>query len=415
MKFNLYKKDNMEKNQKKFWYEKIFAIIFILAVVFSMGYLLAIYNYNSAEGKLFSHLKANGEISEYFDANLYWQTWQTLKNEHVNQNLIDEKAMFYGSLRGMTSALDDPYTVFLDPSEAKDFIDDLSGSFEGIGAEVGIRDDIVTVIAPLSGMPAEKAGLRAGDKIYAIDSMSTLNMTLSEAVSKIRGPKDTEVILTIIREGEDRPFDISITRGTIIIESVSWEKTEDNLFLIKISNFHEDTLSLLNKAILEILNEDIDGIILDLRNNPGGYLDTAIKVASEWIPEGPVLIEQFSDGRRNEFFAQGFARLSHLPTVVLINQGSASGSEIVAGALRDYKKAKLVGEQTFGKGSVQSLKSLSDGSKLKITIAKWYTPGGDYIDEKGVEPDFEVEMSFEDYEAEIDPQMEKAIELLRKK
>jgi carboxyl-terminal processing protease len=414
MRYNLLSQEKKDNKRVKPWQEKIFPFILILAISFSLGYLLAVYNFNSVEGKLFSHLKANGEVSEYFDANLYWQTWHTIKNEHVDRRLIDEEAMFYGSLRGMTSALNDPYTIFLDPTESKEFMDDLSGSFEGIGAEVGIRDDMVTVIAPLSGMPAEKAGLRAGDKIYEIDGLSTINMTLNEAVRKIRGPKDTEVVLTLIREGEDKPLDISIVRGTIIIESVSWEKTDDNLFLIKISNFHEDTISLLNQAILDLLNQDIDGIILDLRNNPGGYLDTAIKVASEWIPEGPVLIEQFSDGRRNEFFAQGLARLSQIPTVVLVNKGSASGSEIVAGALRDYKKATVVGEQTFGKGSVQSIKPLKDGSSLKITIAKWYTPGGDYIDEKGVEPDLEVELSFDDYEAEIDPQMEKAIELLLK-
>ncbi len=412
MKYNIFKQENLESSYNKSWPEKILPFIIILFVAFSSGYLVAAYNFNSAEGKLLSHLKANGEDSEYFDSILYWQTWHTIKNEHVDRKLIDEEAMFYGSLRGMTSSLDDPYTIFLDPTEVKEFMDDLSGSFEGIGAEVGIRDDMVTVIAPLSGMPAEKAGLRSGDKIYSIDGLSTINMTLNEAVRKIRGPKDTEVILNIIREGEDRPLDISITRGTIVIESVSWEKIDNNLFLIKISNFHEDTISLLNKAILEVLNEDVSGIILDLRNNPGGYLDTAINVASEWIPEGPVLIEQFSDGKRNEFFAQGLARLNGFPTVVLVNQGSASGSEIVAGALRDYRKATLVGEQTFGKGSVQSLKPLKDGSSLKITVAKWYTPGGDYIDEKGVEPDIEVELSFEDFEANNDPQMDKAIEIL---
>ncbi len=412
MKYNIFKKENKEIKNINDWQQKILPFILVLAVAFSMGYLLAVYNFNSAEGKFFSHLKANGEVSEHFNADLYWQTWYTIKNDHVDRNLIDEEAMFYGSLKGMTSALDDPYTVFLDPKEAKDFLDDLSGSFEGIGAEVGIRDDMVTVIAPLSGMPAEEAGLRPGDKIYAIDGHSTINMSLNEAVSKIRGPKDTEVVLTIIRENEDKPFDITIVRGTIIIESVSWEKTDDNLFIIKISNFHEDTMSLLNKAILEVLNEDIDGIVLDLRNNPGGYLDTAINVASEWILEGPVLIEQFSDGSRREFFAQGLARLNNFPTVVLVNQGSASGSEIVAGALRDYKIATVVGEQTYGKGSVQNLKPLRAGSKLKITIAKWYTPGGDYIDEKGVEPDIEVERSFKDFEEDIDPQMNKAIEIL---
>ncbi len=405
---------SLHNNKKKAWKSKLFPLILVLAISFSLGYLLAVYN-SSVEGKMFSHLRAIGETSEHFNSNLYWQAWHTIKNEHVDRNTIDEKEMFYGSLRGMAQSIDDPYTVFLDPDDVKEFMDDLSGSFEGIGAEVGIRDDMVTVIAPLSGMPADKAGLRSGDKIYAIDGISTINMNLNEAVRKIRGEKDTEVVLTIIREGKDQPFDVGIIRGTIVIESVFWEKREDDIYLIKISNFHQDTSSLLNKAILEILNNNPKGIILDLRNNPGGYLDTAIDVASEWIIEGPVLIEQLNEGRRREYFAQGLARLKDIETIVLVNQGSASGSEIVAGALRDYKQAIVLGEKTFGKGSVQNLKPLIDGSSLKITVATWLTPGGDYINEKGIEPDIEVEMTFEDFEAKKDPQMDKAIELLLNK
>ncbi len=412
MNYSLIKKDKEEKNSKKTWKSRIFPLILVLAVSFSFGYLLAVHNFNSAEGSLFTHLNANGEHAEEFNSDLYWQTWNTIKNEHVDRNAIDEKDMFYGSLKGMTESLDDPYTTFLDPQDVKEFMDDLSGSFEGIGAEVGIRDDMVTIIAPLSGMPADKAGLRSGDKIYSIDGVSTVNMSLNEAVRKIRGDKDTEVVLTIIREGEDKPFDVSVTRGTIVIESVSWEKKDNGIYLIEISNFHEDTISLFNEAVLEILNNDPEGIILDLRNNPGGYLDTAIDVASEWIVEGPVLIEEMSDGKRKEYFAQGLARLKGIETVVLVNQGSASGSEIVAGALRDYKLATVVGEQTFGKGSVQNLKPLLDGSSLKVTVATWYTPQGDYINEKGVEPDVELEMTLEDYEEERDPQMDKALEII---
>lgn len=412
MNYSLIKKDKEEKNSKKTWKSRIFPLILVLAVSFSFGYLLAVHNFNSAEGSLFTHLNANGEHAEEFNSDLYWQTWNTIKNEHVDRNAIDEKDMFYGSLKGMTESLDDPYTTFLDPQDVKEFMDDLSGSFEGIGAEVGIRDDMVTIIAPLSGMPADKAGLRSGDKIYSIDGVSTVNMSLNEAVRKIRGDKDTEVLLTIIREGEDKPFDVSVTRGTIVIESVSFEKKDSGVYLIEISNFHEDTISLFNEAVLEILNNDPEGIVLDLRNNPGGYLDTAIDVASEWIVEGPVLIEEMSDGKRKEYFAQGLARLKGIETVVLVNQGSASGSEIVAGALRDYKLATVVGEQTFGKGSVQNLKPLLDGSSLKVTVATWYTPQGDYINEKGVEPDVELEMTLEDYEEERDPQMDKALEII---
>jgi carboxyl-terminal processing protease len=383
--------------------------IIFLVLSFSFGYLLASYNSQSANGQSLNFIN---EKSDEFNSDLYWELWNKLKNEHVDRNKIDEKALFYGSLKGMAASLDDPYTTFLDPVEFKDFLDDLSGSFEGIGAEIGIRDDMVTVIAPLKGMPAEQAGLRSGDKIYAIDGQSTIGMTINEAVHKIRGPKDTEVILTIIREDEIKPFDITITRGTIIIESVAWQELENNLFLIEIFNFHEDTLSLFNQAVSEALNKEAKGIILDLRNNPGGYLNTAVEVASEWIAEGPVLIEQMSEGKRKEYFAQGIARFKNIPTVVLVNNGSASGSEIVAGALRDYKQATILGEQTFGKGSVQSLRELQDGSSLKITIAKWLTPEGDFIDEKGIEPDIIIEMTRDDFINDLDPQMDKAIEIL---
>lgn len=409
MSFNFSKKYT-QKNKKNFFNFKNFSFILLLVIVFFSTYLLATYNFKTANGRLFDY--SNLKKSDAFNENLYWETWNKILSEHVERGKIDEKALFYGSLKGMADAIGDPYTSFLDPSDAKDLFDDLSGSFEGIGAEVGVRDDMVTVIAPLAGMPADKAGLRAGDKIYAINGQSTIGMSLTEAVRKIRGPKDTEVVLTIIREGEDKPFDLSIVRGTIVIESVKWEMIDKNLLLINISNFHEDTLKLFNQVVLTVLREEPAGLILDLRNNPGGYLDVAIDVASEWIKEGPVLVEQLSEGRRNEYFAKGLSRLNNIPTVVLINGGSASGSEIVAGALRDYKQAILVGEQTFGKGSVQSLKTLQDGSYLKITVAKWLTPGGDYINNKGVEPDIIIEMTREDYENEIDPQLEKAIEIL---
>jgi carboxyl-terminal processing protease len=322
--------------------------------------------------------------------------------------------MFYGSLRGLASSMDDPYTIFMDPGEAKDFADDLSGTFEGIGAEIGMRDDIVTVIAPLSGMPAEIAGLRSGDKIYAINDVSTLGLTIDQAVKKIRGPKDTEVKLTVIREGEDKSMDVTIIRGLIVVKSVKTNLREDGVFVITVSNFNDDTIDLFNLAIKEILTKNPKGIVLDLRNNPGGYLDTAISMASAWIKEGPVVVEQFGEGRRQEYFANGNNSLGNFKTVILINGGSASASEIVAGALRDYHKATLVGEQSYGKGSVQSLRDLSNGSTLKITVAKWLTPAGDFIDEKGVTPEYEVKLTKEDVDNEKDPQMNKAAELILK-
>ncbi len=349
-----------------------------------------------------------------FDFNLYWEVWDKLRSDYVDKNKVQDEEMFYGSLRGLADSMDDPYTVFMDPKEAKEFADDLSGIFEGIGAEVGMRKDIITIIAPLAGMPAEKAGVKAGDKIYAIDGVSTLGLSVDEAVKKIRGEKGTEVTLTLIRENEDKPLEIKIVRGLIVVKSVKTELRNDGVLVITVSNFNDDTMDLFNQAVKTALTKNPKGIILDLRNNPGGYLDTAISMASAWVKEGPVVIEQFGEGKRQEYFAEGNPSLGGFKTIVLINGGSASASEIVAGALRDYKKATIVGEQSFGKGSVQSLRDLSDGSALKITVAKWLTPNGDFINEKGIAPDLEIKLSKEDVDKNKDPQMAKALELILK-
>lgn len=352
---------------------------------------------------------------DVFDFNLYWEVWDSLKQNHVDKNQIKNKDLFYGSLKGMSAAANDPYTVFMNPTDAKEFADDLAGTFEGIGAEIGMRNDIVTIIAPLDGMPAQKAGLRAGDKIYAVDDKSTIGLTVDETVKAIRGAKGTKVKLTIMRGANTKVQDITIVRDTIIVKSVKTEMRDDGIFIIKVTNFNDDTFGLFNSAVSEALLKNPKGIILDLRNNPGGYLDTAVAMASEWVEAGPVVAEQFGENKRNEYPSNGNARLKNIPTVVLVNGGSASASEIVAGALRDYKEAKLVGEQTYGKGSVQSLQGLSDGSALKITVAKWLTPAGDAIDEKGIAPDYNVKLEQKDVDNDVDPQMDKAVELLKLK
>ncbi len=364
----------------------------------------------SSEAK---ELILNSSPSEEIDFDLYWEVWDKIKSNYVDTNQLTDKELFYGSLRGLAESTEDPYTTFMDPDETKEFTDDLAGTFEGIGAEIGIRKDIPTVIAPLDGMPAQKAGLRAGDKIYAVDSEPTIGLSLNEIIKKIRGPKDTEVTLTIIR-GEEKPNDIKITRSIIVTQSVKTEMRADGIYVVKVSNFNNDTQQLFNVAVNDILIKNPKGIILDLRNNPGGYLETSVSLASEWVEEGPVVAEQFNGNRRNEYPARGKARLKDFPTVVLVNQGSASASEILAGALRDYKLAKIVGETTYGKGSVQSLSDLSGGATLKITVAKWLTPAGDYINDKGLEPDVVVEMTMDDVDNERDPQLDKALEILKK-
>jgi carboxyl-terminal processing protease len=399
----------------------IYLIIILLLLSFSLGLVVG----QRAELKFDATFSIQRKIqpSEEVDFDLFWKVWGIIKERYIERP-VDEKKLFYGSLSGMVRSLEDPYSVYLEPEIAKKFTQELAGSFEGIGAEIGIKEGRLTIIAPLADSPAEKAGLKAGDKVYFIDDYDTTDIALDHAVSLIRGPKGTKVTLTILRDELKEPKKITIVRDIIEIKSVNWEMlnraTACQIAYLKISHFNEDTEADFKKAVLEILKKDPKGIILDLRNNPGGFLDTAIKIASYWIEEGIVVIEKRGSGnntlpQRKDYFAQGQAFLKDLETVVLINRGSASGSEIVAGALQDHGKAVLVGEKTFGKGSVQELEELADGSAVKITVAYWLTPNGHLIEEKGITPDIEVELTEEDYQADKDPQMEKAIELISSK
>jgi len=395
------------------------AAVFLIAAVFAGGFYIgrSRSNFSGAVRPLAYSPEAGSSATSgspiSLDFDLYWQVWDSLKNNFVDRNKVSDQDLFYGSLKGMAGASGDPYTVFMDPKEAKEFADELSGTFEGIGAELGIRNDVATVIAPLDGMPAQKAGIRAGDKIYAVDGKSTIGMALDAIVKKIRGAKDTKVTLTVIR-GKEKPKDITITRSVIVVKSVKTEMRADGILVIRISNFNADTEGLFEAAVNTALTRNPKGIILDLRNNPGGYLDTAVNLASEWIPEGPIVAEQFNSNRRNEYPSNGSARLKNFPTVVLVNGGSASASEILAGALRDYKRATLVGEVTYGKGSVQTINDLSGGAALKVTVAHWLTPAGDFINDKGIKPEVEVKLAPADVDKNLDPQFTKALEILLK-
>ncbi|MDO8668049.1 MAG: S41 family peptidase [bacterium] len=400
--------------------------LIILAVSFNGGMIFAQKNEFIKSASLKEANYAGGVYNKYVtapankltqdvDFNLFWNVWDMLKEKYVDRDKLDDKKMFYGALKGLVQSTGDPYTVYMEPKLAKEFSNDLAGTFEGIGAEIGKKNEIITIIAPLADMPAEKAGLKSGDKIYAIDGQSTAGLEIDEAVSKIRGAKGTEVTLTIYREGFEATKDFKITRDAIIVKSIRTEMWDDKIFVITITNFNDDTSDLFKRAVQSAVEKNPKGIILDLRNNPGGYLETAIDVASEWIEKGVVVTEQFSPEKKNEYLNRGRARLKDYPTVVLVNQGSASASEIVTGALKDYKKATVVGKKTFGKGSVQTLEELQDSSSVKITVAKWLTPGGYNINEQGIMPDIEVDFTADDYEKSKDPQMAKAIEILNKK
>lgn len=349
------------------------------------------------------------------DFGLFWKTWNILKERHIDRDKLDAQKMVYGAISGMLKATGDPYTSFFDPEEKKAFSEDLGGSFEGIGAELSIKDNLLTVIAPLDESPAQKAGLRAGDRILKIDDKIISDMTIDESVSLIRGKKGTEVRLTILPKEDQNTKEITIVRNTIEVKSVKLEFKDGGIAVIEITKFGENTDKEFNDIVSKVLSTNVKGIILDLRNNPGGLLDKSIKIASKMIPKGKVVvIEEDSFGKKSDFKTLGGDVLSQIPTVVLIDEGSASASEILAGALRDDQKITLVGMKSFGKGSVQELISLGDSS-VKITVAKWLTPNGDYIMEKGINPDIEVKMTAEDYKDNKDPQLDKAIETLKEK
>jgi carboxyl-terminal processing protease len=352
---------------------------------------------------------------EHVDFSLFWETWKTLEEEYVGSSELDIQQMIYGAISGMINSINDPYTYFLDPSDSKIFSEEFAGKFGGVGMEIGIREGELRVIAPLEGTPAQKAGLRSGDVIKKVDGKPIVDVSVQEAVKLIRGKEGTEVVLTVFRESWEAEKDIKIIRDVIEVPSLDWELKEGNIAHIRIYNFNQKAKDDFNKVGREILNSSAERIILDLRNNPGGYLGVAQSISGWFLEKGAVVtIEDFGDEReKKEYKADGPGALSDYFVICLINKGSASGSEILAGALRDNKKILLIGETSFGKGSVQQLIPLRDGSSLKVTVAKWLTPEGISIDGIGLEPDIIVEMSEEDYQEGKDRQLEKALEVIK--
>lgn len=351
---------------------------------------------------------------EAVDFALFWKVWDILKEKYVDQDQLDAKQLFYGAIDGMLAATGDPYTTFFDPREQKEFNEDISGKFGGIGAEMGIRDEILTVIAPLDDTPAQRAGLLPNDKVLEINGEVTTDFSLEESVSKIRGEKGTEVKLKIYRTGEQEPRELTIVRDIINVKSVKLTFREDGLAILRISWFGDDTEEEFRTALSEIVAKNPKGIILDLRSNPGGFLDTSIKIASAMLPAGKiVVIEENADGERREEKALGGDMLSGIRTVVLIDEGSASASEILAGALRENRdNVTLVGKKSYGKGTVQDVVPTSKDTSVKITIARWLTPSGHRIHEQGISPDIEISASVDDIKNGRDPQMDKAVEIL---
>lgn len=342
------------------------------------------------------------------------RVWDSLHREYVNAD-IDDQALLQGALAGLVGGLDDPYSVYLTAPESQRFSDEIAGTFEGVGMEVGFKNNRLTVIAPLEGSPAAKAGLQPGDVLVTIDQRDASGLSVDEAVKSIRGPKDTTVTLTVQRGTEPQTRRVKIIRGTIVVNPVAVNVRsvgDKRIAHVRISSFPADTGRLLRTAMTALGAERLDGYVLDLRSNPGGYLTQAVEVTSVFLAGGRVVTEVNRGGQQETFSVKGNALRPTEPLVVLVNGGSASASEIVAGALQDNRRAKIVGAATFGKGTVQDYQTLPDGSSLKLTVAKWLTPQGVSISEHGITPDVLVDLTADDIEQDRDPQLRKAEELL---
>jgi carboxyl-terminal processing protease len=353
------------------------------------------------------------------DLKEFWRVWDLLDEKFAmasGTDLLTPEEKVAGAIEGLVRAYGDPYTTYFPPQEASAFNEDISGNFSGVGMEVGMRNNLLTIISPLPGTPAEKAGLLAGDTLVAINGSTTEGMGVDEAVRLIRGPEGTEVILSIYRPGMTTPTEYKVTRAQIEVPTVKTEKRGDT-FIITLYSFNALAEMKMQQALREYVASGADKLVLDLRGNPGGYLQGAVSIASYFMPAGKVVLrESFGDEREEEIYrSQGKTLKQFAPKeiVVLIDGGSASASEILAGALQEQGFATVVGTASFGKGSVQELVNLPSGSSLKVTIARWLTPNGRSISNGGLEPDIKVERTLEDREANRDPQLDAALEVLR--
>jgi carboxyl-terminal processing protease len=376
-----------------------------LIAVFGVGYALgsgqlyftgAVPNFSTESARQPSGVSLNN----------FWRVYNDVTGNFDGK--VNRQKLIEGATEGMVQSLGDPYSDFFNSSESQDFNNQLAGKVEGIGAEVGTKNGVITVIAPLDGSPSQKAGIKPGDQILKINGKSTDSMPLSNAVEAIRGPKGSKVTLTIHRAGLDQPQDFVITRDVITVPSVSEKTVQSNIADIQITEFGNDTTQAFTTTIAKVASQNPRGIILDLRGNPGGFLTAAVSVGSQFIPQGKVIVQERQQGKlHDQLTAEPGGRFtsSRVPLAVLVDGGSASASEIVAGALQDYHRGWLIGQQTFGKGSVQNLINLPSGTSLKLTVAHWFTPAGHGINGKGLTPNQVVESGSGD----ADPQLDAAV------
>jgi carboxyl-terminal processing protease len=389
---------------------KIFVMMVLAIIIVSVAFLSGFgAGFTLAPTRPAPVAAAGEEPSEFA---VFWEAWQLIESEFYGE-LPTMQEVTYGAIRGVLVALGDDGTSFIDPERAAVMREDITGGFEGIGAVVNmLPNGRLIIVEPLPGRPAAQAGIQQGDLVLQVNDTPIQNMTLIEAVSLIRGPAGSTVRLTILRKGVKEPFEVAIVRERIEIEVVESRMLDDNIAYVKLTEFNAKATKELKEALQDLLAQEPRGLIFDLRSNPGGYLQTSVEVTSQFLDEGPVLVEKGKGGLERQYPVESGGLATEVPLVVLINMASASASEIVAGAIQDSGRGILVGERTFGKGSVQLPHTLSDGSELRVTIARWFTPKGREIQGIGIIPDIEIEMTLEDLEAGHDPQLERAVEYL---
>jgi carboxyl-terminal processing protease len=408
----------MDIDKEKFSKYKFTAVISVFSVGFFLFGFFTGFGQKVNNLNIVSLIDSTSSSSKVENVNMdaFWQVWKLLDEKFVSKKggIITTDEKIWGAIQGLTNAYGDPYTVFMPPSESKMFNSDISGNFEGVGMEIGIKDGVLTVISPLKGTPALKAGIKTGDVIISINGSSTDSMSVDKAVEIIRGKAGTEVTLKILREGEKDYLTIKVVRETINIPTIDTEIKND-VFIIRLYNFYANSPDLFKDALRKFILSGKAKLIIDLRGNPGGYLDAAVDMASYFLPLGKtIVIEDFGGKADNIVYrSKGYYLFNeNLKLAILINKGSASASEILAGAFRDNGLAKLVGETSFGKGSVQELLSVTSNTSLKVTVAKWFTPNGTSISDEGLKPDYEVSNA-KNNPKNLDLQELKAIEILK--
>ncbi len=402
----------MENNQKNFntIFPKFIIIIFFFLLGFWFGRYVDIPFFPNNQPKISVTNKLYSKNN--VDFTTFWQVWDKLNSDFLFKNNLSGTTLMQGAIKGMVAAAGDPYTAYFDPTANASFNNQISGTFEGVGIELGFKDNSIVVIAPLDGSPAEKAGIKAGDKIVTIDGKDATTMTLADAVKLIRGKSGTKVTLEILRGTETSTRKFELTRGTITVKTVKLTIDKDTA-IINLNQFGDNTNDEWDQAINQITTKGIKKIVLDLRNNPGGLLESAIHVAGDFLTTKDVIVQQEdANGNRQPMYDSVDGRLQDVKVVILINKGSASASEIVTGALTDHNKARTIGETSFGKGTVQTVDNLPDGSGLHITVAKWLTPNGTWIHGKGITPNYKIDLTDQNIKDGVDPQMEKAREVL---